>query len=264
MSQAAFNQLLSQLDGPKVIGFFLVLARVSPLFVIAPLFSSKMLPAKAKGIVALALSLGLMPVATHGQHIPPQPLQIAALIAEQMLVGFGFAFAFAALFAAVQVAGGLTDMITGFSFGGLVDPINGNQGGVVTQLYELVGLMIFLAIGGDAWMLRGLARTYDLVPMTRAPRIPSLVAGAVQGFTAIFTSAIEIAAPALLALVVTDVAFGMVSRVVPQLNVFAVGFPVKIGVGLLIVAATMPFLGGWLTDQVQTSVVTALHSLRIA
>ena len=74
----------------------------------------------------------------------------------------------------------------------------------------------------------------------------------------------ELAAPALLALAITDVAFGMVSRVVPQLNVFAVGFPMKIGVGLLIVIATLPFLGGWLSDQISTSVGVALHSLRIA
>jgi flagellar biosynthetic protein FliR len=127
-----------------------------------------------------------------------------------------------------------------------------------------VGLMIFLAIGGDAWMLRGLARTFTLVPLTRGPKLNSLAAGALQSFGAIFTSAIEVAAPAMLALLITDVAFGMVSRVVPQLNVFAVGFPVKVGVALLVVAATLPFLGGWMSDQVASSVGTALHALRIA
>jgi flagellar biosynthetic protein FliR len=232
--------------------------------VVAPLFSSKLMPAKVRGIAAVALAVGLTGVATHGQQIPGQPLQIAALMAKELVVGLAFAFAVGALYAAVEAAGTMTDAITGFSFGGLVDPINGNQGGVITQLYGLVGLMIFLAIGGDAWMLRGLARTFALVPLTRSPRIDSLVSGAEQAFSTIFASAVEIAAPALLALVITDVAFGMVSRVVPQLNVFAVGFPVKIGVGLLIVAATMPFLGSWMTNEIATSVGTALHSLQIA
>ncbi len=263
MSQATLNQLVGQVSGAKVTGFFLVLARISPLFVLAPLFSSKLMPAKVRGITAVALAVGLTGVATHGQRIPGQPLEVAALMAKEVLVGLGFALAVGALFAAVQAAGAFTDAITGFSFGGLVDPINGNQGGVITQLYGLVGLMIFLAIGGDAWMLRGLSRTFDLVPLTRGPRIDSLVTGAEQGFGSIFTSAIEVAAPALLALVITDVAFGMVSRVVPQMNVFAVGFPVKIGVGLLIVGATLPFLGGWMSNQIATSVGTALHSLRI-
>ena len=145
----------------------------------------------------------------------------------------------------------------------MVDPINGNQGGVLTQFYSLVGLMLFIAIGGDAWTLRGLARTFVLVPLTRGPRIDSLVGGAEQAFGTIFTSALEVVAPVMLALLITDVAFGMVSRVVPQLNVFAVGFPMKVGVSLLVLSATLPFLGGWLTDNIATSVGTALNALQI-
>jgi flagellar biosynthetic protein FliR len=103
-----------------------------------------------------------------------------------------------------------------------------------------------------------------LVPLTRSPRLDSLVSGAEQAFASIFVSAIEVAAPALLALLITDVAFGMVSRAVPQLNVFTVAFPLKIGVALLVVAASLPFLGGWMSDQISTSVGTALHSLSIA
>ena len=77
-------------------------------------------------------------------------------------------------------------------------------------------------------MLRGLARTFQLVPLTSAPQITSLVGGAEQVFATIFAAALEIAAPVLIALLITDVAFGVVSRVVPQLNVFAVGFPAKV------------------------------------
>jgi flagellar biosynthesis protein FliR len=264
MNPAALNQAIGQLGGDHVTAFFLVLARVSPMFLLAPLFSSRMIPRKARSIVAVALSLGLTGVAAQGQHIPGQPLQIAGLLLAGLLVGGGFAFCIAAVFAAVHHAGAIIDSVAGFGFGQMIDPVNGNSGGVLTQLYSLVGLMIFLAIGGDAWMLRGLARTFTLVPLTRGPTLNSLVAGAVQSFGTIFTSAIEVAAPAMLALLITDVAFGMVSRVVPQLNVFAVGFPVKVGVALLVVAATLPFVGGWMSDQIVNSVSTALHTLQVA
>jgi flagellar biosynthetic protein FliR len=80
----------------------------------------------------------------------------------------------------------------------------------------------------------------------------------------VFVSALEVAAPAILALIISDVAFGMVSRVVPQMSVFSVAFPLKIGIALLVVAASLPFLGGWISDQVATSVGVALHSIRIA
>jgi flagellar biosynthetic protein FliR len=88
-----------------------------------------------------------------------------------------------------------------------------------------------------------------------------MVNAAETSVSSLFVSAIELAAPVMLALLVTDVAFGMVSKVVPQMNVFAVGFPLKVGVAILMVSASLPFLGGWISDQMYTSVATALHAL---
>ncbi|HUO69155.1 MAG TPA: flagellar biosynthetic protein FliR [Solirubrobacteraceae bacterium] len=264
MTPTTINQLIAGIGGGHVTAFFLVLARVAPLFWVAPMFSSKLVPGKVKVVVAIALSIGLTPVAAHGQPIPGGPLEVAGLIAEGMLVGLGFAFILALLTAAVQAAGTIIDAVSGMSLGGMLDPVNGAQGGVLTQAYSLVGLLIFIAIGGDAWMLRGLGRTFQLVPLTRGPNLTLLSASAVQTFGQVFVSAVELAAPAMLALTITDVSFGMVSRVMPQLNLFAVGFPVKIGVGLLVFATTLPFLGGWISDQMVNSVGSALHALRVA
>jgi flagellar biosynthesis protein FliR len=263
MSQLTLNQLVHQIGPAHVTGFFLVLARVAPLFVLAPLFSSPMIPARIRSVIAIALSIGLTGVAIHGQTIPTDPMTVAAMLAEGFLVGLAFAFAVGALIAGVQAAGAIVDLAAGFSFGATVDPINGNQGGTMQQLYGLVGIAMFIAIGGDAWTLRGLARTFDLVPLTKGPRIGPLLAGTEQAFSSIFVSAIEVAAPALLALLVTDIAFGMVSRVVPQLNVFAVGFPMKVGVSLLVVSASLPFLGGWMSNQIVNYVGDGLHALQI-
>ncbi len=259
------THLLQQLGlGGSVTGFILVLARIAPLFVLAPLFSSKQIPAVVRTSIALGLAMGLTGVAIHGQHVPTDPLSVAGLLVVQVLIGFAFAFAVAAVLAAVQMAGGLTDIFSGFSFGATVDPINGNQGGAFSQFYALLGVMLFVVIGGDAWTLRGIARTFQLVPLTRAPALGALVNGAAQAMASIFVSALEVAAPAMLALIISDVAFGMVSRVVPQMSVFSVAFPLKVGIALVVVAASLPFLGGWLSDQVATSVGVALHSLRIA
>ena len=262
MSQLTLSHVLTMLGGGQpVTGFFLVLARITPLFVVAPLFSSKMIPAPVKGTIAAGFAIGLTGIAMHGQHIPGQPLQVAALLVETVLVGLLLAFAVAGLLAAIQTAGGLADIVSGFSFGATVDPIDGNPGGTFSELYGLLGVMLFIAIGGDAWLLRGLARTFTLVPLTKAPQLSSMASGAETAFASIFSSALEVAAPAILALLITDVAFGLVSRVVPQLNVFSVAFPLKVGVALLVVAASLPFLGGWMNDQIYTSVATALHAL---
>ncbi len=258
------TQVLGLLAGNELAGFILVLARVGPLFLLAPPFASPMVPPRVRGIIAVGISIGLAPIALHGQHIPTDPFTLAALIVEGMLVGLGFAFSFGVLFAAVESAGSLADLGAGFSYGSLINPVSGDESGPITHMYSLVGIAIFLVIDGEAWVLRGLARTFQLVPLTSAPRIATLFAGAEQVFSTVFTSALEIAAPVLIALMITDVAFGVVSRVVPQLNVFAVGFPAKVAVALLLVGASMPFVGGWIANQMYTSVGAALGALHVA
>jgi flagellar biosynthesis protein FliR len=258
------NELLLKLEGGDLLAFVLVLARVTPLFVIAPLFSSQMIPPHVRGIIAVGISIGLAPIALHGQHIPSDPLAIGGLVIESMLVGGGFAMTLAVLLAAVESAGSIVDVISGFSYGELINPSNGEQSAVMARFYSLVGTLIFLVIGGDAWTIRGLDRTFQLVPLTGEPRLSSLVGGAEQVFAGVFTAALEVVAPVLVALLITDVAFGVVSRVVPQLNVFAVGFPTKVAVAMLVVGASLPFTAAWISSQLSVSVGDALGALHVA
>lgn len=256
------NALLAHFSEQQVAAFFLVLARVSPLFLLAPLFSSKMVNARVKGIVAVALTIGLMPVVKHGD-IDLEVLPYAGLIAKEIIVGLAFAYALGAMFAALQAAGTLLDTLIGFSFGATFDPVTGVQSAVIQQMYSLFGVAIFIAIGGDTWVIKGLGRTYDQVPLLDAPAIGSMVQGAQIAFSGIFVSAFMIGAPVLIALVIVDAAFGVVTKVVPQMNVFAVGFPAKMIVGLMLIGASLPFVSGFIADQLQLSVAQALSALRV-
>jgi flagellar biosynthesis protein FliR len=258
------DQLLQQFGEQNVVGFFLVLARVSPLFVLAPLFSSRLIPARVRGIAAVALAVGLSPVLVKGHHLSTVPADLTWLIGKELLIGLAFAFVIGALFTAVTVAGSFLDTMIGFSYGSLVDPLTGTQSSVLQQAYSLIAVLIFIAIGGDAWMVRGLARTYDVVPLDRLPDLGALIGGVDVAFVSIFTSAVQVAGPVVLAMVLTDAAFGLVSRVVPQLNVFGVGFSAKVAVGLLLIVASLPFAAGWLTDSVQSSISDAIHMIKAA
>ncbi len=253
--------IVRQFGENQIAGFFLVLARIGPLFALAPLFSSKSIPTRAKAMCAIGLTVGIAPIAVHGHHIPIGVMAYTELMLKEILVGLAFAFALAALFGAVSTAGAFIDTLIGFSYGALVDPVTGNQSSVLTQAYILVGIMVLIAIGGDQLMIKGLARSYDLVPLLGSPSLPSLVGGVQAAFSQVFLAALELAAPVVLALVITDAAFGIVSKVVPQLNVFAVGFPAKVTVGLLIIGVSLPFTAGWMADELQRSVSTALQSL---
>jgi flagellar biosynthetic protein FliR len=258
------NKLVEQFGEQQAVGFMLTLARIGPLFVIAPLFSSKMVPRKARSIVAVALAIGLSPLALGDQQIPTDFLSILGLLMKEILIGFAFAYAIAALFAAVSAAGSMLDTQIGFSFGSLVDPVTNNQSGILSQVYGLVGVMVFVVIGGDAWLIRGLASTYDLVALTEMPNLNLLVGGAHEAFAQIFLAAIAVSAPVLLAVIIVDAGFGVVSRVMPQLNVFAVGFPAKILVGFLLIGTSLPFVAGWIGDELTKSVGSALKTLQVA
>jgi flagellar biosynthesis protein FliR len=257
------GQILAGFGEDQVAAFFLVLGRVSPLFLLAPLFSSKSIPGRVRGIVAVGLAFGLAAIVEPGARVPLDAITLGGLMLKEVLVGMAYAFTLGALFAAMAAAGALLDTLIGFSYGALVDPVTGNQASVLSNLYTLVGVMVFIAIGGDGWVIRGLAESYELVPLLDAPALGSLVGGAQDAFASVLTTALKICAPVLLALVITDAAFGVVSRVVPQLNVFAVGFPAKVAVGLVLIGVTLPFVAGFLADELQRSVAAALQSLRV-
>jgi flagellar biosynthetic protein FliR len=259
--------LLERFSEQHVLAFALVLARVAPLFLLAPLFSSKSFPPRVRGVTAVALAIGIAPVATRAvgdAAIPSDVWGLAALMGKEALVGMAFSFGIAALFAALSAAGAILDLSIGFMLGGVVDPLLGTQSSLLQQLYTMIGVLVFIAIGGDAWVIAGLARSYEAVPLLAWPQLDSITAAAQLAFSGIFASAIQVCAPVLLALIITDAAIGVVSKVVPQLNVFAVGFPAKIAVGLLLVGASLPFTAGWLSDELQRSVSTALQSLKVA
>ena len=258
------NALLRQFSEEQVAGFMLVIARIAPLFIVAPMFSSKMIPGRVRGIAAVGLAVGMAPLAMKGRHVPLELMSLGGLAVKELLVGLAFALSISVLFAAVTAAGSLMDTMIGFSFGALVDPITGNNASILSQAYALVGVAVFIAIGGDSWVIQGLNRTYELVPLVDYPALGSMVAGVQHAFTGIFVAAMELAAPVVLAVIITDAAFGVVARVVPQLNVFQVGFPAKVTIGLLVIGVSLPFAAGWISDELQRSVGAALQSLRIA
>jgi flagellar biosynthesis protein FliR len=258
------DELIARFGEQHVAAFVLVLARISPLFILAPLFSSKLVSARVRGIVAVGLAIGISPVVSKGVTLPLGIYDLFWLVLKEMLVGATFAFAVGALFAALSTAGSFLDTSIGFSYGSLVDPLTGNQSSVLAQAYALVGTLVFIAIGGDGWVVQGVARTYDLVGLEQAPDLGRLIGSVDSVFGAIFTSALEVAGPVMLALILTDAAFGVVSRVVPQMNIFAVGFPAKMIVGLTLIGASLPFVDDFLGGRLQETLTLALRSLQVA
>jgi flagellar biosynthetic protein FliR len=132
---------------------------------------------------------------------------------------------------------------------------------VLGQFYSLFAIMVFLLSGGDHVMLQGLAASYRELPVTAWPDTSSLSSHALGAFAQIWVVGLEIVAPAVVALIITDAALGLVSRAVPQMNVFVVGLPAKLLVGFTVIAASLPFLTTRLGDAMQASVAQAVRTL---
>lgn len=261
MPNVDVNALVTQLVGDNLVAFVLVLTRVGPLFALAPIFSARMIPVRAKLIAAGAISLALAPLASHGQKLPTSAPLLAQLFFKEALVGFAFALVLSAIGAAVQSGASLLDSIIGFSFASLVDPITNMQNAVLGQVYAMFTALVFVVTGGDQIMIMGLAKSYQLVPLSGFPDPASLGAMGLTALAQVFVIGLEVAAPAVIALLVADAAFAIVARAVPQMNVFIVGLPAKILLGFATVGASLPFVAVHVQNDLQDAVMTALHGL---
>jgi flagellar biosynthetic protein FliR len=246
--------------GTEVVAFVLVLGRVGPLFLLAPVFSSKMLAQRVKFLAAAAISIALAPIASQGQTIPTDPLAFGLALTKEVGVGLAFALALGALGAAVTAGASLLDTIVGFSFGALVDPMTGNQNAILGQVYSIFAMMIFVVFGGIGLMIEGLERTYTLIPLGTFPSASALAGLALRSLEQIPVIGLELAAPVLLAVIVADCVFGIVARAVPQMNVLVLGLPAKVLLAFAIIGASLPFVGQHLEDDLSHTLSTSLQA----
>ncbi len=242
----------------QVVGFMLVVARLSGLFLIAPVFSSQMIPVRIKVMMLGALAATLTPI-VMGQA-PPMPDGVVDLVTSiilESIVGLAIGFTVALVFTAVQVGASYIDTAIGFSMANIIDPLNNIQASVLGSFYSLIATLAFLAVNGHHWLLAGFKQSYDVVPIGAAPDVQRMSENLFGAFGALFATAFQIAAPVLVTLILVDVVLGIVARVVPQMNVFFVGIPLKIGVGLAAVIITLPAFTGFLEQRVSDVIAGA-------
>ena len=252
---------LPEIAAEQLVAYILVLTRVGGLFVLAPIFSARAVPVQARLVCASALALALTPLAARGQPIPTDAPGMVLLIVKEAIVGLAFAFALSAIVAAVQMAAGLIDTMSGFSYASIVDPFTNVQGGIFGQVYALFVAVVLVVTGGDQIMIAGLAGTFEVVPLTATPSFDSLGQLALDGFAQVFVLGLEVAAPALIALVVVDAALALVARAAPQLNMFSVGLPAKILVALAVVISSLPFVANHVRTELESTVRQTLITL---
>jgi flagellar biosynthetic protein FliR len=242
------DALLADL-APQALLFILIATRLSAMMAVAPVFSSKSFPMRAKAAIVILLSYVALPVVGGSVEVPTSlgAVSFALLIGKELLIGVAFGLIAQMLFAAVQVAGSLIDINAGFAIASVIDPSSNMNITVLGRYYNLVATSAFLAIGGHQWLVTGIVESFSLAPVLEMPNTDALISGVLGRADDIFLVALMIGAPILVTLFVSDIALGILSRAVPQMNIFIVGLPLKIVLGLagtaILIPTTMGFFG---------------------
>ncbi len=216
--------------------------RISAIFMTAPLLGNRNIPVLVKISFAFLLGMILYPVLDKNIALPADTLSYAGLIARQVLVGVVIGFASYILFAAIQLAGQIIDLQMGFGIVNVIDPMSNTQVSIIGQFQFILGMLIFMAINGHHLLLQAVSDSFRLVPINSEGISPATVNKLTDLFYSMFMIAFKIAGPATLALILTNVTLGLIARTIPQMNVFIVGLPLNILVGISAVLVSLPIL----------------------
>jgi flagellar biosynthetic protein FliR len=224
---------------PRIDLILLIWIRLMGLFVTAPVWSNRQVPVQVRGALSLAMA-----VLVHGLIPQPAPvvslIQLIPLALKELLVGMLIGFVVAMAFAAFQFAGELLDMNIGFTMMNVLDPISNTQAPLLGNFLFLIALLVFFAINGHHLLFRAMVDSYQLIPVDGAVLNGPLADHLVQSAGKLFVIGLQIAIPVLAALLLTAVALGIINRTVPQMNVFMLGLPIQMFVGVTLLIVVLP------------------------
>ncbi|MBW8190794.1 flagellar type III secretion system protein FliR [Neiella marina] len=215
------------------------LARISAMFAAMTLFSSQNISARIRAALAVALTVAIQPT------LPPMPdielFSIAGFLvtAQEMIIGFSVGLASQLLIASFVLAGQIVGMQTSLGFANIVDPMNGQQVPAVGQFFLLLASLVFLAFDGHIALLMAIAKSFHSLPVAINSLSQVNLFAIVEWAAWMYTAALSMALSAVVALLLINFSFGVMTRAAPQLNIFAIGFPITMLSGLLILWLTI-------------------------
>ncbi|MEA2689118.1 MAG: flagellar biosynthesis protein FliR [Candidatus Eremiobacteraeota bacterium] len=230
----------------------LVLVRVSAMLALVPIFSQTQIPQLVR--FGLGLLLAFVIVRTVPAMAPLGSLgELTVAVLAQVFIGLVFGFVAFLLFTGIQFAGEIIDTHIGFAVVNIINPLTSQSVTVIGEFELALATLLYLAADAHHVLIAGIAGSFQLVPLPFAAA-PELVAGDVMRFFAQSLFIVfQIAAPVAVALFLVNVMLGLMARVAPQMNVFVVGFPIQITIGLVMLIVSLPLLGAVFPGLIDTS-----------
>lgn len=222
--------------------FLLVLVRILAMLAVFPIFSAPQIPRQVRFGLGIVMAFILFRV------VPPITLlsnyyDLIAAVLAQLVLGIIIGYIASLVFVGIQFAGELIDLQIGFAVANVINPSTQQNITIIGELELALATLLFLATNSHHLLIAGLAGSFNLVPLPFIDLHQNVMGDAVTFLSLSLVNAFKIAAPAAAALFITNVALSFMARVAPQMNVFVVGFPMQVGVGLIVLGISMPLLG---------------------
>lgn len=222
--------------------FLLVFIRITAFFVVAPIFSTRNIPAMYKIGLSFFLALIAFPLVKAASPIVVD-WQYVYLVLKEVLVGLLLGFIGLLLLSAIQTAGSFIDMMLGLAMAAVVDPLTGMHSPLMGNFKYILTALFILSVDGHHLLIEGVLSSYQVIPLDKWMSgwgDGSIAGFLLEKFSYMFMSGMLLAAPLVSSLFLMDVALGIVAKTVPQMNIFVVGMPAKLLGGFLILIVVFP------------------------
>ena len=226
-----------------IAGLLWPLSRILGLVASAPLFGNAGVPMRVKLLLGIFLALVIAPLVPAVPAADPTSWAGLLILVKEMIIGLAMGFAMRIVFAAIEFAGEVASQTMGLGFAMFFDPSTRGRSSAISQFMALVATMAFLAVNGHLVLLEVLAESFITMPIAETPSSSNAALELVRWGGRIFSAGLQLAMPIIAALLITQVALGILTRAAPQLNIFGIGFPITLGVGFLTLSLALPYLG---------------------
>jgi flagellar biosynthetic protein FliR len=225
-----------------IVAFFFPLARILALLAAAPPFNNQGLSTQARLILGLAIALAMTPALPAIPALDPASGKGLLILAQQMIIGLAMGFSMRLTFNAIDMAGTMISNQMGLGFATAYDPQSASQTAVISEFLGMLALLIFLAINGHLMVIATLGRSFSVLPIGASAINHASWSNIANAGGLIFSSGVLLSLPVVVALLITNIALGVLGRVAPQLNLMAIGFPITIVLGFAALIVSLSYL----------------------
>jgi flagellar biosynthetic protein FliR len=242
-----------------IAAFFWPLTRIMGLISTAPLFGNISVPAQTKIALGVMTALIVSPTIPAVPAVEPVSLAGLLILVQQLIIGLAMGFAINIVFTGIELAGEVSGMTMGLGFATFYDPQSQGQSPAISQFLSLIMLMVYVATDLHLVLLSTLVDSFHSLPISASPMGMSGIEQLVAWGGRIFSAGVQLSLPMIAALLVTNIALGILTRAAPQLNIFGIGFPITISVGLVMIALALPYLATPMSNLFQEAFNVIQH-----